>query len=759
MTILAHIPGFRSNPALLAAYHGFANERTRIQRTALQTSRNQQRDQLLACQGKREYWDFIRSVRGKKVRFNVDPNAVETHFRRLLRTDGLLPPPMLFPYAPDEAVPDLDDPIDPDEVRRALKKMKSSADGEDRISVSALRRLDVDEIALFFHEISVTGDGKLPTTWTRSVLIPIPKVPGQQLLNPKLLRGLSIQTAIRRLYSRCLVPRLTSWLNGAGLLPSSQSGFRKGFRTTDNLAILRALHEQHLTSRRSLFIAFIDIEKAFDNVNRSKLWQLIYSYGGKGALVDTLHKLYADTTTSLQLHGRYSSLFPVDKGVLQGDPLSPILFILYIAGLSISEPDDPLLAGLPISDSLLADDLMIPSTSSTGLQRKLDRMNAFFASIDMKVNARKSKVLRLGFITNEAVDFRVNGETLEEVKEFKFIGFNVIGGKNAKWQNSVYIDKCIHKARAVATSLLQLRRHLGPSNADFMMRLWSNLADPYFVFAAEVSLDVSKVQEILMDQVLLQFMRSAMGLPPKSIRILPLLDNAIFEVRHRRLELAARFVEYAWGCADDRPVHCALLNSMDLFRTNSFRHGWYGGFASRVVALGVDPTPRRGLARDVRKAIIKLMNSEWDLLRSSASRIEIHRLIPTYLWHPKKLPYLRILSYTACRAIARLRTSSHNLMIERGRHSRIPRHQRLCPAGSRPIVETEHHAINCCADHDAVRSVFHQELFLLDPSLAGHTEKNLLGLILNPKKEWASVVGRFFRGVLDKVDARYLLHN
>lgn len=760
MTILVLSPGFRSDPGLIALYRSLSKQRRALQSKASRKKTLDNRDKLLACQGKKEYWDFVQAVRGKNAKMFIDPSLAKAHFKKLLRTDAIpVFGPLEFRYTPDEVIPCLDDPITPDEVKSALKKMKSSADGEDRISVGELKHLDVDQIALFFYEMTVTPDNSLPSSWRRSILIPIPKPGNGNGRDPKQFRGLSVQTSIKRLFSRCLVPRLVRWMDDAGMVPPTQAGFRKGFRTTDNLGILRALHERMMVLKKTLYVAFIDLEKAFDNVDRLALFRLIHSKGGKGSLVDVLRSLYQDTTTSLRVHGRYSELFDVNKGVLQGDPLSPILFIMYIGGLDVQHRDDPVLAGMAIPDALLADDIMLPSTTSEGLQSKLDALNRYFTSLSMKVNASKSKVVRLGCVRGDPLPLVVGGDTLEEVVEYKYVGYSVNGGKSAKWQTSQYVEKCIKKARCVATSLLQLRSFIGPSNADFMMRLWHNLADPYFVFGAEVSLDCNKVQEALMDQVLLQYMRSAMGLPPRSIRILPLLDNAVFEVRHRRLQLTARFMEYAWRCDDDRPIRRALVDSMDVAASTAYSHGWYGQFAARVGALGVDPTPRRGLARDVNDAIVKLMSTEWDLLRASSSRMALHRITPRldrFVWHKKKLPYLRILSVSGCRAIARVRTSSHNLMIERGRHLRMPLVRRVCPSCSY-IVESEHHAFNCCPVHEETRSVLRRELFAIEADLSRCTEKELLAVMVQPKREIAAVVGRFFRKVLEVVDARYLV--
>lgn len=99
-------------------------------------------------------------------------------------------------------------------------------------------------------------------------------------------------------------------------------------------------------------------------------------------------------------------------------------------------------------------------------------------------------------------------------------------------------------------------------------------------------------------------------------------------------------------------------------------------------------------------------------------------------------------------------------MVERGRHSQLRRDQRFCPfcqGRDYLIVETKHHAYNCCPDHVDVRDAALKELCDVDPSLLRGSELCLFARLLNPKKEWEACVGRFFQGVLEKVDARYLV--
>lgn len=80
----------------------------------------------------------------------------------------------------------------------------------------------------------------------------------------------------------------------------------------------------------------------------------------------------------------------------------------------------------------------------------------------------------------------------------------------------------------------------------------------------------------------------------------------------------------------------------------------------------------------------------------------------------------------------------------------------MCPVCTW-IVETEHHAINCCPDYAEKRVNYWEALLDTVPSIAGYTEKQVLGLVINPKKEYAALVGSFFCAIMDKVDGRYLV--
>jgi len=78
-----------------------------------------------------------------------------------------------------------------------------------------------------------------------------------------------------------------------------------------------------------LFLLFVDYEKAYDNVNRDKLWEMgdnkIPKY-----LLNTLKCIYRNTKVRTKFNDGISESIHINKGVRQGCDLSPVLFNIYI---------------------------------------------------------------------------------------------------------------------------------------------------------------------------------------------------------------------------------------------------------------------------------------------------------------------------------------------------------------------------------------------------------------------------------------------
>jgi retron-type reverse transcriptase len=111
-------------------------------------------------------------------------------------------------------------------------------------------------------------------------------------------------------------------------LNKAQFGFRRGKSCSDALFTLRQLSEKAIEYNKQLNIAFIDQEKAFDRVDRDKLWAILNDYGVQGQLLDNIRALYQICASVVRTNDDMTDECTISTGVRQ--VLSPLLFNIYI---------------------------------------------------------------------------------------------------------------------------------------------------------------------------------------------------------------------------------------------------------------------------------------------------------------------------------------------------------------------------------------------------------------------------------------------
>ena len=105
-------------------------------------------------------------------------------------------------------------------------------------------------------------------------------------------------------------------------IDSKQFGFMAGRSTTDAIFMVRQLQEKYLAKNKELWIAFVDLEKAYDRVPREVVWRALRCLGVDELIVSVIRAMYEDATTRVKLNGRESNAFSVRVGVHQGSVLS-----------------------------------------------------------------------------------------------------------------------------------------------------------------------------------------------------------------------------------------------------------------------------------------------------------------------------------------------------------------------------------------------------------------------------------------------------
>ena len=96
---------------------------------------------------------------------------------------------------------------------------------------------------------------------------------------------------------------------------------------------VRQVCEKYLANGKNLFSAFMDLEKAYDTIDRLGMWQMLRVYGVGGKLLKAVQSFYVDSSACERVGNDVSEWFPVNVGSRQGCVMSPWLFNVYMDGV------------------------------------------------------------------------------------------------------------------------------------------------------------------------------------------------------------------------------------------------------------------------------------------------------------------------------------------------------------------------------------------------------------------------------------------
>ena len=207
-------------------------------------------------------------------------------------------------------------------------------------------------------------------------------------------------------------------------LREEQAGFRAGRSCTDQIATLRIIIEQSIEWQSSLYINFIDFEKAFDSISRDVLWRLLRHYGLPDKIVTIIKVLYEGFSAQVVHNGQKTQPLDMRTGVRQGCLLSPLLFLVALDWVTRTAFDRKRGIQWTFTTSLedldFADDLALLSHRIQDMRDKTRALEVQSAKVGLKINATKTKLMRIGTKRGDGVS--VAGERVEEVDEFTYLG-------------------------------------------------------------------------------------------------------------------------------------------------------------------------------------------------------------------------------------------------------------------------------------------------------------------------------------------------
>ena len=288
-----------------------------------------------------------------------------------------------------------------------LARMFIACDGDDStcddVRKERQQRMHV-HLASFFSLFMNPDMKALPPAWQAASMNPRTKQ-GEPPVNADACRNVSVQPLWGKLWALLRLGRATEWAEKYEMLSESQFGFRQHRGTEDAIFTLVGtlnLFKHH--KQENTFAAFVDLRKAYDMVRHDLLLAKLEAMNVGTEFIRLQRMSLANMTARVWLNGELSEPFSIDRGVPQGDPLSPLLFSLFIEDLLRELANSTAFLGLNVGStntsarlqSLIkvlayADDLVLVAASPQQLQQGLNIVGQWAQRWGMEVNTKAGK--------------------------------------------------------------------------------------------------------------------------------------------------------------------------------------------------------------------------------------------------------------------------------------------------------------------------------------------------------------------------------
>ena len=281
-------------------------------------------------------------------------------------------------------------------------------------------------------------NGSLSISQRRGIITLIPKADGnlKELSN---WRPISLLNIDYKILTKALAKRIEKYL--PKLINSHQTGFVKGRYIGQNIRLLSDIMEYLDAKKTSGLLLFIDFEKAFDSLEWEFMNKALNAFNFGPNVKKWITIFFKDAQSAVMNGGFLTNYFNISRGVRQGCPLSPLLFILATELLAVEIRQDPDCKGISLPDdqkvkiSQFADDTTIITENVESLKPHLQILDRFGNISGLKLNKKKTKAMWMGSMKDRKIkvlDFKTTKEPI------KVLGVNLSYNTNKCIEENFY---------------------------------------------------------------------------------------------------------------------------------------------------------------------------------------------------------------------------------------------------------------------------------------------------------------------------------
>jgi hypothetical protein len=146
-------------------------------------------------------------------------------------------------------------------------------------------------------------------------------------------RPIGLSNTIYKLWTRLIAREVSDFSERNNVFHQGQAWFRRHYYTHIQTQLLTAVIEDASRRQKDLYSLQIDFTNAFNRVNHKKLLHIMSRLGYPARLIRLVNNVYSSSTTSIVTPFGKTKHMRVQRGTIQGDSLSPVMFAIYIEPL------------------------------------------------------------------------------------------------------------------------------------------------------------------------------------------------------------------------------------------------------------------------------------------------------------------------------------------------------------------------------------------------------------------------------------------
>ena len=369
------------------------------------------------------------------------------------------------------------------EVLECLRKLKrKSATGIDQIPACFLKDIAYVLAKPLTHVINLSlHRGLFPNDLKRARIKPVHKSGNSKMFDN--YRPISVLPVISKIFEKCVYRQLTKYLENNKMLSNSQHGFRSHRSTETATTLFIDTVRLNMDKGHYTGVIYIDLSKAFDTLNHSIMLNTLCNYGVTHSSNDWFADYLFSRTQQVLFQDELSSPCYLNSGVPQGSIIGPLLFILYINGLSDVIKHSELL--MYADDTVLYCSAKTISTIEKNLQEDFSMISNWLNENELIINVKKGKTEIMIFGTSnklkklDSPPFNIdhNGEQIYHTTSYKYLGMMLTPNLNM----TEYLTKSIKKASSRIRLLKKTRTFMDKQTAKLV---YNCLVFPLFTYCS-----------------------------------------------------------------------------------------------------------------------------------------------------------------------------------------------------------------------------------------------------------------------------------